>query len=315
MNMPWRWRGIIGRRLALVALAASLALPALAQAPAAPPERHGGGGFALLLLDYRQELERLTMDLRVRAAELRGGAGMAPAEMMAALGRVTAGASPILLVGELLMILGAGLLARHAVHRRLAGAPVAGPVPGHFGARLGRALYRGLVDLLALGAFAIVTIALVTAFVPPAGPVQTFILTYVTATLVVLGAALVARLLLAPDAPGARLLSLGDAVARFLYRWLVVLASVASFGWLSAALLILSGMQLDAHLILALAIGTLMALLLAVMLLQSRPLVRAALLGPRPRPPRRCASASPAAGMGSRSSISWWSGCSGRRAS
>jgi moderate conductance mechanosensitive channel len=77
-------------------------------------------------------------------------------------------------------------------------------------------------------------------------------------------------------------LPLGDAAARFLYRWLVILSSVASSAWLTAALLILTGMQLGAHLILALAIGTLMALLLVVMLVQSRPLVRAALLGAEP---------------------------------
>jgi small-conductance mechanosensitive channel len=286
----------IGRRLALAVVIAGLTLPAAGQTPvpatapegsaatAAPQERHGGGGFALVLLGYRQALEHLTLDLRARASELADGAGMAPAEMMAALERVTAGANPVLLVGGLIAILGAGLLARHAVHRRLAGVPLAGPAAAadRLGARLGRALYRGLVDLLALGAFAIVTIALVSAFVPSAGPAQTFILTYVTAALVALGAALIARLLLAPEAPAARLLPLTDAVARFLYRWLVILSSVASFAWLSAALLILSGMQLDAHLILALAIGTLMALLLVVMLLQSRPLVRAALLGPAP---------------------------------
>ena len=39
----------------------------------------------------------------------------------------------------------------------------------------------------------------------------------------------------------------------------MTLAAVGSVGWLTAALLILSGMQLEAHLILALAIGTLMA--------------------------------------------------------
>jgi small-conductance mechanosensitive channel len=176
------------------------------------------------------------------------------------------------------------LVAGRAVRRRLAGDTRGEPTldTGGLGARLGRALYRALVDLLALGAFAIVTIALVTIFVPPAGPAQTFILTYVTAALAAQAAALAGRLLLAPDLPAARLLPLGDAAARFLYRWLVILSSVASSAWLTAALLILTGMQLDAHMILALAIGTLMALLLVVMLVQSRPPVRAALLGAEP---------------------------------
>jgi hypothetical protein len=92
-------------------------------------------------------------------------------------------------------------------------------------------------------------------------------LTYVTAALVALAAALIARFLLAPDAPSARLLPLSDRAARFLHRWLVALATVGSVAWLTAALLILSGMQLEAHLVLALAIGALIAVLLSAMIL------------------------------------------------
>jgi small-conductance mechanosensitive channel len=99
---------------------------------------------------------------------------------------------------------------------------------------------------------------------------------------VTIGAALVARLFLAPDAPAVRLLPVSDRVAGFLHRWLVTIAAVGSIGWLTAALLILSGMQLEAHLILALAIGTLVALLLIGMILEGRPLVAAVLLGEQP---------------------------------
>ena len=252
-------------------------------AEAAAPQ-HGGGGFALLLLDYRMALERLTQDLRARTAELAEGAAMAPAEMTGALHRVTAGTDPVRLVAGLLAILGAGLLARHAVRRRLAGVPdaAAAPEQNRFGQRLAHALYRALVDLLGLGAFALTALALATVFTPTPGPAQSFILSYVTAALVALGTALAARFLLAPDAPGARLLPLSDPAARFLQRWLVTLATVGSVAWLSAALLILSGMRLEAHLILALAVGALIAFLLVAMILAGRPLVSAALLGAKP---------------------------------
>ena len=70
-----------------------------------------------------------------------------------------------------------------------------------------------------------------------------------------------------------------DRTTRFLHRWLVTLITVGSVAWLTAALLILSGMQLQAHLPLALAVGALMALLLSAMVLSGRPLVAAALLG------------------------------------
>jgi small-conductance mechanosensitive channel len=252
-----------------------------AAAEAHAPPQHGGGGFALLLLDYRLALERLTEDLRERAAELAAGADMVPAEMMGALHRVTGGTDPVLLVAGLLGVLGTGFLVRHAVRRRLAGGRSDGRSEGAdgFGARFGRALYRALVDLLGLGAFALAAVGLVAIFVPAPGPVRTFILTYVTAALVALAAALVTRLLLAPDAPGARLLPASDQAARFLHRWLVTLATVGSVGWLTAALLILTGIRLEAHLIVALAVGALIAALLIAMILAGRPLVSAALLG------------------------------------
>jgi small-conductance mechanosensitive channel len=279
------------RRLAIALLLIGMTLPALGQtptpspaaAPAAAPQ-HGGGGFALLLLDYRVALERLTEELRERTAELADGADMAPAEIMGAFHRVTEGADPVILVGGLLAIFALGHAARHLVRRRLFGERLDGTpgVDDGFGARLGRALYRALVDLLGLGAFAFVAIALVAIFAPAPGSVRTFLLTYVTAALVTIGAALVARLFLAPDAPAVRLLPVSDRVAGFLHRWLVTIAAVGSIGWLTAALLILSGMQLEAHLILALAIGTLVALLLIGMILEGRPLVAAVLLGEQP---------------------------------
>ena len=148
--------------------------------------------------------------------------------------------------------------------------------------RIARALHRALVDLRGLGAFALTALALATIFTPTPGAARSFILSYVTAALVALGTALAARFLLAPDAPGARLLPLADDAARFLQRWLVTLAAVGSVAWLSAALLILSGMRLEAHLIVALVVGTLIALLLVAMILSGRPLVGAALLGAKP---------------------------------
>jgi small-conductance mechanosensitive channel len=262
--------------LLTLALGLSAAQPAAAAAP-----QHGGGGFALLLLDYRMALERLTEDLRERAAELAAGADMLPGEISGALQRVTEGADPVSLVAGLLGVLGLGLLARRVVRRRLAGdlPKISLDHAAPFGSRLGSGLYRALADLLGLGAFALVAIGLVAIFVPAPGPVRTFMLTYVTAALVALAAALIARFLLAPDAPSARLLPLSDRAARFLHRWLVALATVGSVAWLTAALLILSGMQLEAHLVLALAIGALMAVLLSAMILAGRPLVAAGLVG------------------------------------
>ena len=254
-----------------------------APAVAAPPPQHGGGGFALVLLHYRLALEDFAEALRDRSAELMAGAHMFPGEMAGAWHRVTEGAGPSALIAGSLAIIGLAFLARHLVRRRVAGdfpdAP--GDTAVGFGRRLARALYRALVDFLGLAAFALMTLGLIVLLVPM-GVARTFVFTYVTAALVTLTAALVFRFLLAPDAAGARVLPLADATARFLHRWLVTLAAVISFGWLTAALLILSGMQLDAHLLLALGVGTLVAAFLAAMILAGRSLAAAALLGADP---------------------------------
>jgi hypothetical protein len=108
MRIASGWHRYGARALALAVLCVGLALAAAgptpagateARPPVAPPApaRHGGG-FALVLLGYRQALEQLTLDLRGRAAELADGAEMAPAELAAAVDRVTAGADPLALI-------------------------------------------------------------------------------------------------------------------------------------------------------------------------------------------------------------------------
>jgi moderate conductance mechanosensitive channel len=289
MIIVWRWArwvclgGVIGLGLLQPAWAEPEPAPPPAAAHAVQPQ-HGGGGFALILLHYRMALEQLTEAVRSQSAELMAGAHLLPAELAGAWRRVTAGSNPALLIGGLLAILSTAFLARHAVRRRLAGNPVSDSCDQMtpFGLRLGRALYQALVDLLALGAFALVALGLIVLLVPAGGAGHAFLFTYLTAALVTLTAALVAGLLLAPDAPGARLLPLADRAARFLYRRLVTLAAAGSVAWLTAALLILSGMRLDAHLLLAVAVGTLMAALLSAMILAGRPLVAATLLGDDP---------------------------------
>jgi hypothetical protein len=92
MRITSGWHRYGARALALAVVGVALALAAAGPTPVgatetgpavAPPApaRHGGGGFALVLLGYRQALEQLTLDLRGRAAELADGAEMAPAEL------------------------------------------------------------------------------------------------------------------------------------------------------------------------------------------------------------------------------------------
>ena len=77
---------------------------------------------------------------------------------------MSAGANPTQLVGGVLAILSMAALARHAVRRRLAGGVLGDRIEGGanpFGTRLARGLYRALVDLVGLGVFALVALALI----------------------------------------------------------------------------------------------------------------------------------------------------------
>jgi moderate conductance mechanosensitive channel len=234
-------------------------------------ETHGGGGFALLLLGYRQGLESLASALPAYGAQLAEGARLAPAELVAALARVTAGTSPLLLVLGTAAILLGGLAARHLARTRLQPRAASSP--------LGAAAWGAMAEFLGLAAFALVTLAAALIVVPAAGPAQTFVLTYVTAGLCTLAAASASRIIFAPATPAKRLLPLADEAARFLHRWLVGLANFSSFAWLTAALLILSGMPLPVHLVLVLAIGAITAAMIMAMILHGRrlltPLARA----------------------------------------
>jgi hypothetical protein len=130
--------------------------------------------------------------------------------------------------------------------------------------------FRAVFDLLAMAGFAVVTLGLAVLIFAEKSPDRSFMITYLTGTLIVYGAALAGRFLLAPYAPSLRLAPLGDGAARFLYRWFVLLAAVAVYAWLTAGLLILTGMKLEAHLMVVLLTGAVMAVLITVMILQAR---------------------------------------------
>ncbi|HYN12874.1 MAG TPA: mechanosensitive ion channel domain-containing protein, partial [Burkholderiales bacterium] len=85
------------------------------------------------------------------------------------------------------------------------------------------------------------------------------------------------RLALSPQWPALRLLPIGERAAVFLYRWLLLAWDVAVFGWLSAGLLILTGVPLQAHLVLVLITGAAVGFILLLMILAARSEVAAAI--------------------------------------
>ena len=257
-----------------------------AEADAAAQSKGGGGGLGVLLVQLRLGLERLADTLRQRAGQVSKGMALLPGALSVSVDKISGGGGWRGFFGQIAMFLGIlalGMAAHWGVGRLTvkarrqieasAGATIFDRVCG-----VG---FRAILELLAVAAFAAVSLGTAILLFEPKSPDRTFMITFLTGALITYGAALVARLLLAPFAPAVRVVPLADGAARFLYRWAVLLTAVAVFSWLAAGLLILTGMQFGgpAHLMTVMITGAIMGVLMIVMILQSRTAVATVIRG------------------------------------
>jgi moderate conductance mechanosensitive channel len=197
---------------------------------AAPPRPAGDDMMGMV-----QGMAGQSQRVRDRAAELLRGAAAMPGALGTARARFLEGRGPghlLLVVVVFLVMLGAGLLAERLYERAVRDlrrtldaypAEGLGPQVGHFVLRL-------LLDLAGLLVFVGGTLVLFFALYQGHEPTRQLVLTYLAAVVLVRVVALVARLLLAPEAPARRLVPVGDMAARGLQRGVVTLAAVYGFG-------------------------------------------------------------------------------------
>ena len=245
----------------------------------------GGGGIGVALVQFRLRLERTTEAIRGLAAKLATGIAQLPSEMATSVdklsgGRGAAGLGTLLvhLAGFLAVGLGVHWLLSHytaEVRRRVAAAAADG-----IGPRLARAAYRGAVELLPVVVFAAVTIGAAAIVYDQRGPERTFVTTYLSGAFVVFVVDVLSRFLLAPYAPGLRVVPVSDDDSRFIHRWVLALTAVGTFAWLTAGLLILTGMRLEAHLMIVMITGAIMFSMIIVLILQARDRIYRLVLGP-----------------------------------
>ena len=246
-----------------------------AEERAAGAGQGSAGGIGVALARARFRLEAYTETFGERLALLASGAGMAPEAVRTALNRVSGGAGGLgfpVLLASLAALLAAGMAAHWGVlrltrdsRRRLEDVQAPG-----LGARISRALLRAVFDAGALVAFAIVSIGLSAVLFAESAAGRTFVVTYLTAAAVVYATAMLSRLALAPEVPALRLAPVGDAVASFVHRWLVRLAAVAGIAWLTAGLVILTGMPIEAHLLIVVVTGGIVFLAVIAMIVDAR---------------------------------------------
>ena len=250
-------------------------------------QRPANGGLGVLLVQLRLAVERMVDTLRQRAQQVADGLAILPQELAKSIDKASGGRGTsgfLWQIAQLLGLLALGAAAHLAVQRLTRPARRQIEIPAGDGLfdRICGATFRAAFDLLAILAFAVIGFGLAFLLYHQRGPERTFLTTFLTGALITYGAALAARFLLAPEVPALRLAPLGDKAARFLYRWSILLTGVAVFAWLTAGLLILTGMALEAHLMLVLITGAIMVALLIVVVLQSRREVAAVLRGSTP---------------------------------
>lgn len=132
---------------------------------------------------------------------------------------------------------------------------------------------RTLLDLLPIAAFAAGAYGAL-ALVEPQRQVRLVALTFTNAVVlswVIIG---LAKALLSPLTPGARLFPLADASAAYLYVWIRRIVNVAVFGFFFLQALLFLGLPPGGFIALTKILGLLVVLLLAVLVLQNRALVR-----------------------------------------
>jgi len=243
-----------------------------------------GGGFDSLLVSARMGLEDAGDTFRARAQVAREGWPLVSGSIATSMDRIAGGRGyPGFRrqVAVLFALVAAGLLVQWIVRRGVLGRDSEVSVPGGagFAARFGIAVSRFVLELLPFAAFCIVTLGLAVLLFEPGGADRTFHVTYATGAAILVATAIVSRLALSPHVPALRLLPLNDAAAVFIHRWLLWIVGAGVFAWLTAGLLILTGVPLKAQLVITLITGSFIALLLLIMIVQLRRIVAAAIRG------------------------------------
>jgi len=250
----------------------------------APESAATAGGFDSLLVNLRMGLEGGGDTLRARAQVVREGWPLVSGSLATSMNTIAGGQGYSGFrrqVAILFALVAAGLLAQWLVRRGIIGrdSAVAVPVGAGFAARLGPAFSRLVQEMLPFAAFCLVTLGLAVLLFEPGGADRTFHVTYATGAAIVAAAAILSRLVFSPRVPALRLLPFNDAAALFIHRWLLWTFGAGVFAWLTAGLLILTGVPLKAQLVITLITGSFLAMLLLIMIMEMRKIVAAAISG------------------------------------
>lgn len=244
-------------------------------AAAAPPPPAGLAGFV-------DKLRNLAGRLQERVETLRRGGGDTPAELSGVFTFLGVGergrgvwhaiwTSAAVFAGAFL-ISGLLRLYSHRARRNIEATPPAG-----WTGKLGTLLVEALLELMQLVLFALATLAIYYIVLDRTAGQRVLVATYLAAFLAVLVIRLILHFLLAPGKPHLRLLPLGDAAARYLYRGLMAVTILTTFGLLTCGVFRLAGASEASHFLAVSVVAAVIGVMLTWMILARRREVAAVL--------------------------------------
>ncbi|NNE85219.1 MAG: mechanosensitive ion channel family protein [Alphaproteobacteria bacterium] len=145
--------------------------------------------------------------------------------------------------------------------------------------RLVRVILRSLLDLLSIAAFVVPVLAVYFAVLEGDETVRLFVITYVSAIVVVRLVGAASRVVIAPYAPALRFATLSNAAALYCHRWLMWIASITAFGFLTCGLFQVLGIPEEAHLLMVMGVGLVITGLIITFVWHSRQPVGAYIRG------------------------------------
>jgi small-conductance mechanosensitive channel len=144
-------------------------------------------------------------------------------------------------------------------------------------ARIGGLALKALFDFFSICFLTVATLALFFIFMDRNTPQRILVATYLSAFLIVMIVRLLSRFFLTPKAGNLRFLPMDDENALFLHRWIMAIAIVGSFGWLTCGIFRIAGTSEAAHLMMVAAVGLVVIFMQIIMILQKREAVRQSL--------------------------------------
>ena len=255
-------------------LAAQEAVEAATSAP--QPE----GFVALLLAELSKGVDRMASQLG-EATEALLGLPQAAAAVWELAQDPQVRQTWLEILGKIVLILAAGLLAEYLVRRLLARPRrVLGDREGDsLVLRFVFLLTRTALDLVPIAAFAATAYGILPLTEPR--PVTRLVaLTIINANVIVRVVMAVARMLLMPDAAALRVVRMSDETANYATIWVRRLAGIGVYGYFIAEAALLLGLPRGAHQVLLKLVGLLVAGLAIVVVLQNRAAAGAWIRGP-----------------------------------